>query len=223
MTNLKQLQFIQKGDSFHIEGYPKAVKVVKLTGPVPDRLKSMVLHQDDLQFALEALLAINGIPVDNYVVRESLWNSAITKFFKCFKSSKSRTKLSKEEVYAGQNDAIEALHYFESLRDKHLVHDENAYSQAHIGAILNNSDAERKVADIVSSVFSAHTLDQSHWGSFHKLVSYAREWVLKQIEDLHNQLAEEYEQRPYEELIDMESVQYVAPMSEEIAKNRKTQ
>src|ERR1700690_1101730 len=99
---MEQIQLRQTDSSrLQIEGFPDAVKVVKLTGPKAQRLADLSLHCSDLRFALDSLRELNVVGLSEHV-RESLWRSAMVHFYKCFGSSQSRFSLDAASIYKGQ-------------------------------------------------------------------------------------------------------------------------
>lgn len=125
----------------HVEGFPDAVKLIKLDDHKARRVADLLLHQHDLEFADACLEAINKAPVDPPTIREALWRCAIVHFVKCFGSSAARFQLNREKIYKNEPpEAMQSFEYFKHLRDKHVVHDANSYSQSIPGAVLNRGD-----------------------------------------------------------------------------------
>jgi hypothetical protein len=103
-----------------IESIPDGVKVVQLGGPKAQRLADLGLHRADLQFAHDALEALNTSALSKFH-REALWRSAIVHFFKCFSTNEARFSLAPQSVYKGEPpEALENFTYFKDLRNKHL-------------------------------------------------------------------------------------------------------
>lgn len=215
---MHNIEFEIKGNELHIKNYPNAAKVVEIDNPKSIELKNLVLHMNDLQLAFDFLNLINS--TTNEEVRTGLWYVSIMLYFKCFTNSAARKMLSESKVYKERKDALPVFKYFKALRDKHLVHDENAYSQVFVGLIVNQPDFKCKIADVISSTIISNTLDQSHWSSFYNLLKYALEWVSKKREALHFALAKEYEKLEYEEIIKMKTITFTVPATDGAFKNR---
>jgi hypothetical protein len=81
---MERFSITKAGDVFHIDGFPDAVKVLRITGPKSQRLADLALHRADLDFVLECLVATSRQPDEGNVVRQALWRSAIVHFIKCF-------------------------------------------------------------------------------------------------------------------------------------------
>jgi hypothetical protein len=216
---MKNLRYTKVGDQIHIEDYPDAVALVEIDDPRVPLLQSLSLHRVDLTFADAALGYIREQATDD-PLREILWYSAVARYFKCFQESKSRRKLEPAKVFSSEPTANETFQYFKALRNKHLLHDENAYSQCLIGAVINSPDAQRKIGDIVSIAVNAHTADQSHYESFFPLVHFTYQWVLAKTEELHVEIAQTLEAVPYEKLVSRRPLSFTMPPAGDISKRR---
>jgi hypothetical protein len=217
---MEDLAITKTGNAFHVEGFPDAVKVLKITGPKSRRLADLALHNVDLDFALACLEAINHTPDEPYLLREVLWQGAIVHYIKCFGQSKSRFSLNPKTVYKGDAEAFEPYKYFDSLRNKHLVHDENSYTQCLPGAILNRKGMDYKIAKIVCSSAVVGTLGQENYNNLHLLATRARAWVIAQFDELCSVLTSELELKSYDELLAMEGMAYMAPGADDVHKPR---
>jgi hypothetical protein len=159
---VKPLTITKQGDKLHIEGYPDAVAMKRIDDPIAKQLQAMVLHHFDLNFCRGALAEIAGLDRSTQrLLAEALWVSCIARYFKCFGDNKARTQLSERKILKDHTGADRVFAYFRDLRDKHIIHDENPYSQAFTGVALNPRDAKFKVADIVSLAMNAFTVDDS--------------------------------------------------------------
>jgi len=205
---------------FHIEGFPDAVKVLRITGPKSRRLADLALHKADLDFALECLTAINQVPDEPYVLRQALWRSAIVHFIKCFGQSELRFSLDPKKVYKGDAGAFEPYGYFENLRNKHLIHDDNSYAQCLPGAVLNKKGMDHKIAKIVCLSVIGDTLSQDNYSNLHLLVTRAREWVVAQFDELCDVLTAELEPKSYDELFGLDGITYAAPGADDVHRSR---
>jgi len=208
-------------DRIHIEGYPDAIAVKLIEDPIAKRLQAIALHHADLTFCYQALNKISTLDKSNDVlVIEALWVSSIALYFKCFAPNKSRRQLSAEKILKGQIGAMDVFNYFLNIRNKHIIHDENPYSQSLVAVALMKSEAPYKVADILSLVFNAFLVENEHLRSFSRLVKFTLDWVRAQRDELHNILGKKYEQVPYEEILALPDVTYRAPVADEASKAR---
>ena len=197
--NVERFSVTKTDSGFRIEGFPDAVKVIRISGPEGKRLSDLALHRADLEFAAQCLEAINHVPDEPSVLRQALWRAAIIHFIKCFGSS-SRFQLSAKKIYRGNSMALSAFSYFDNLRNKHVVHDENAYAQGIPGAILNRSDKPYKIEKIVCFSAIAETLNQDNYGNLHLLTQAAIAWVAKDFDRLCEAQTKELEVKSYEDL-----------------------
>ena len=117
----------------------------------------------------------------------------------------------------GQAGAMPVFRYFQDLRDKHIIHDENPYSQSYVALALNAENTKFKVADVISLAINAFTADDSHLQSFSQLVQFTLEWVEHKRDELHNLLGARYESENYEALMLLPNIEYRAPTANEIA------
>jgi hypothetical protein len=115
---------------------------------------------------------------------------------------------------------MDVFQYYKDLRDKHIIHDENPYSQAFTAVALNTKDSQFKVADIVSLSMNILTTDKEHIQSFSQLVQFTYEWVKIKHEELHNKLGAEYEKKDYETLLLLPDVIYQKPNADKVSEKR---
>ncbi len=205
---------------FHINGFPDATKVIKLAGPKAQQLSELASHRNDLQIALASLEGINDVAPESSSVRQSLWRSAVEHCMKCFSASEARSKLNPKKVFKGDSEAQEVYEYFRNLRNKHIAHDENAYSQCIPGAVLNGPNAQYKIAKIVCFSAVADTLDQGNYGNLHKMVTETLIHIDARFESLCSNLTAELEARSYGELDAMAEMTYSKPELGDIGKSR---
>jgi len=217
---MEQFSITKTAQGFHVEGFPDAVKVLRITGQRSKRLANLALHRADLDFAFECLIAINQAPEKPHLLRQALWRSAVVHFIKCFGQSESRFSLDPKKVYKGNAGAFEPYEYFESLRNKHLVHDENSFAQCLPGAVLNSDGMDHKIAKIVCLSVIGDTLSQENYSNLHLLITLARDWAVAQFDELCDVLIAELEPKSYEELLVLDGITYTAPGPEDVHKRR---
>jgi hypothetical protein len=217
---MEQFSITKTAGGFHIEGFPNAVKVLRLQGRKSQRLADLALHRADLDFALECLESINHQAEEPYLARQVLWRSAIVHFMKCFGRSESRFSLDAKQVYKEDAGASEPFEFFESLRNKHLVHDENSFAQCLPGAVLNKMDMDHKIAKIVCLSVIGDTLNQDNYNNLHLLAARAREWVVRQFDELCDLLTAELEMKSYDALFALEGITYTSPEAGDVHKSR---
>jgi hypothetical protein len=218
--HMEDIAFTHHENAFHIEGFPDAIKVLKTRGPKSRRLADLSLHKNDLDFALECLETINSTPSEPWILREVLWQAAIVSFVKCFGQSKSRFSLNHKDIYKADVGAVKAYKFFLSLRNKHIVHDENSYTQSIPGAVLNKDGMGHKIAKIIFFSATGITLGQEQYSNLKLLATDARKWVISQFDEGCDILTAELEARPYNELLAMEGMTYTVPPADDVHKPR---
>ena len=217
---MESFQIILTGSGFRINGFPDATKVIKLSGYKAQQLSELALHRSDLLVALACLEGINDVPPDSPLVQQGLWRSAVGHCMKCFSASAARSKLNPKKVFKGDSEALAIHEYFRNLRNKHIAHDANAYSQCLPGAVLNGPNAQYKIAKIVCFSAVAETLDQVNYSNLHKMVTETLSHIEARFESLSSDLTSELEARSYEELDSIEEMTYSKPELDDIGKSR---
>lgn len=218
---MEHLPISKNGSGLHFEGFPDAVKVIAIDGKESRRLADLSLHKADLEFADACLDAINQAPEQSDVIREALWHSAVVHFLKCF-GNDARFQLPAEKLYKGEPpEALMAFNYFKSLRNKHLVHDENSYAQSIPGAVLNNGTKSHKVEKIVCLMAIGDTLEQGNYGNLKLLIQKARLWVVSEFDALCSRLTADLEKETYETLMAREALTYRVPTVDDVHHARK--
>lgn len=217
---VKPLRFTVTDGQFHIEDYPDAVALKRIETPIARQLQAVTLHQFDLTFCRDALAELAGLNrAKNVTVVEGLWVAAIARYFKCFGDNKSRSQLSARKILKQHPGAEAVFTYFQNLRDKHIIHDENPFTQAFTGVAVNGPEAPYK-ADIISLAFNAFTVDDAHLTQLTQLVDVTLKWVDVKRDQLHNNLGREYEQWPRERLLALPDIQYAVPTADVVGVKR---
>ena len=207
-------------DGFNINGFPDSVKNINLDGPEAKRLADLFLHKIDLEFADFCLDTINQITLENTTLRIALWHTAIIYFTKCFGRS-TRFPLAPGKIYKNKPpEALKIYDYFKNLRNKHLVHDENPYSQCKPGAIINNGTKDYKVDKIICFAATVNTLNESNYGNLRLLIIDAKKWVDEEYDVLCERFTGELEKYSYEDLINRSSMTYKLPAFKDISSSK---
>lgn len=210
---------IRKTDrGLHIDGYPDAVRAIQLEGREARQLAHYVLHKSDLEFALSCLDRINI--TDDEIVRSALWRSAIIYFIKCFKSSAARSQLQRNSVYLGDEIAKEVFAFFDHIRNKHIVHDENALISATCGAAINGGNKPFKVEKILALSMRGEVLGQENFSNLHLLITTAMKWVTQKFDFLCDQITEDLEREPIEKLLARPEMISTTPTTERLDSRR---
>jgi hypothetical protein len=218
---VKPLHFTVTNGQFHIDDYPDAVALKRIDTPIARQLQAVTLHQFDLTFCRDALAEIARLNrSENVTVIEGLWVAAIARYFKCFGGNKSRSQLSAKTILKDHPGAEAVFKYFQDLRDKHIIHDENPFTQAFTGVAVNGPESQYKVADIISLAFNAFTVDDAHLTQLTQLVDVTLNWVSAKRDELHNDLGRDYEQWSREKLLALPDIQYTVPGADVVGVKR---
>lgn len=224
LYGMQAFGFTQTGpDSFRIEGFPDGVKVIGVEGAVARRLGHLALHRSDLEFARECLDAMARLPEDQGLVCGALWRSAVVHYAKCFGESK---KLQPAQVHKGCPSAThQAFEFFKSLRNKHIVHDENAYNenaykQSAVGAIINGGNKPFKVEKVISLALTFEVHGPENVRNLRLLTERALGWVAQQFDECANLISAQLEKTPYDELAARPALQTQGPTVDDMHKQR---
>jgi len=128
------------------------------------RWVDLSLHLSDLEVTLGWLELLTRKHTQPTPEADALWTAALTMFFKCFKRSASRSRLDASIVLASEPEEGRAqFAVLQALRDKTVVHDENAYTQGAVLVPIANPDGPvARVGSPFVTLFKASTLDDWH-------------------------------------------------------------
>ncbi len=220
---MDRLTFSPTSSGFTIDDYPDAVAVVAVDDESAERIQDLALHERDLAFARACLDAIPKVADELGVVHHALWRATIVHFIKCF-STGARERLDRDIIYARiekADIALQCFDYFSTLRNRHVVHDVNDYTQAAAGAVINRRDAPYKIEKIVCISLVGETLDQQGYSNLYLLIDTAAAWVRQRLDELCVELTDELEALEYDRLIKMPPLTQTAPKLEAIERARK--
>jgi len=211
----------QTNTGLEINDFPDAIKVIQIKNVKTKELSDLALHKDDLVFALECLEELNNVSDNKKIIRQALWKSAIIYFTKCFGTSSSRSQIKPEQIFSQKQLGLEVYKYFKTLRNKHIVHDENSYSQSIPGAILNNGKKDFMIEKIVCLSIQSETLTQDNYNNLHLLITTTKNWVYKEFDLLCSIITIDLEKEPYDKLCQMKTMDFKVPSIQDITKKRK--
>lgn len=208
-------------DSFHIQGFPDGVKVVTVDGAVARRLGHLALHRSDLEFVCLCLDAMEQLPQDQEGIRTALWTSAVVHYVKCFGDSKKRFQLDPTQVHRGCSpETRQAFEFFKSLRNKHIVHDENGYKQSTVGAIINAGNKPFKIEKVVAMTFTFQVHGPENRRNLRLLTQRALGWVAAQFDECAGLVSAQLETIRYDELAARPAIQTHGPTVDDMHKPR---
>lgn len=127
------------------------------------RWVDLSLHLSDLEVTLSWLDLLIHKHTQQTPEADALWTAALTMFFKCFKRSSSRSKLDAALVLTNEPEEGRAqFEVLQALRDKTVVHDENAYTQGVVLVPIANPAGPVARMGPAVTLFKASTLDDGH-------------------------------------------------------------
>lgn len=218
---MKPISFSLQGTSIHIEDFPDAEKLIKLSGEQGKKLADLALHDADLNFGLECLNEINSTAPKSNISRQALWRSAIIHFAKCFAQG-VRAKLKGEIIFKNDPIGQDVFDYFIDLRNKNIAHDVNPFTQSLPAAILNKPDKLNKIEKIACLSLIADTLTTNNYNNLYLLITKSKEWVNHEFDTLCNSVIRDLELISYDILHALPTVSYTPPPASTIDKSRKS-
>ena len=213
----------QIGESFHIDGFPDAVKLVSLDEVSPQRareLSQITSCRVDLVFARSCLDLLRTTQKPSSLVQAALWRGAIVYYCKCFAQRGPRRPLPFTKILPFMRDTEvqprEIHKHFMALRNKHIVHDENAWLQVLTGAVIAPPGKGYNVEKVICTTFEGQTLDSGGFGNLYLLIEHALAWVERRFDALCAEITAELEQLPRDTLLSQPALKYRAPEAKDV-------
>jgi hypothetical protein len=204
----------------HLNGYPTAERVIRLTGKRATRFAHLALHLHDLQFAGECLEQLRSETHFPDIAREALWRSAVVHYLKCFSDSAARFSLDSTIIF--DRGIPQQVHqYFRDLRNKHLVHDDNPYLQALPAGIIGRLGDTPKVQEVIVLSMRSDTLTPENLGNLDLLLNTAHHWVQVAFDKAQASARNELEQVDHAELLMREQANVRVPTVEDLSTSRE--
>jgi hypothetical protein len=148
----------------------------------------------------------------------ALWIAVLTKFYSCFGRNASRTSLDPKRIYAANPDAMKAFWYYQNMRNKHIVHDENNYLYATTGIVLGPAS---DVQDILSIQFQFMTDNIESGQNMYNLVDTAKEYVAQEIISILNRAFKDANALTPQQRAALPSLQVTSPGPGDEVRSRK--
>ena len=220
---MQQHQIRLVDDHFQIDGFPDAAKLIAVSPLVkhlPEQLADMVLHHADLRFAKECLEAVFS-PGANPLVAEGLWRSAIVHYCKCFGEHGVRRARLPYSKFLPAGLPRDVHRYFMELRNKHLMHDVNAWTQASPMAVVGLANGEGMIKDVICVKITGDTRNSENIHNLESLIGAALPWVESKVDDLCAQIRSQLEAQDYDTLLAQpEPKPYAPPRAEDVSNPR---
>ena len=185
---------------FHPNSIP-----IEIPNDNPDRkiFVDLFLHKADIERGIEFLQSV--ALVNSLTIKEGLFIAGLNNYMKCFKYSKSRTKLDKKIVFANNNDELERFIEFEIMRDKHFDHDENGMLQATAFLLICN-EQNKIFGGPPSVVWSRSKLDYNKAAKIlENNMKYVLSYLCQEIDIIGQNIIATYITCPKEKLLNMKT------------------
>ena len=169
--------------------FKETTNIYKLPEDTPNKeiFISLVFHQSDLKMAYEYLRLISND--QNITISEALFVAALNNCMKCFKHSKRRQKLIKEEVFRNDPKLLSCFTRFECIRDKHYVHDENGMLQPIATMLVSEKENSNIFVFRPWVIWNREPLDFIQEGvQLKKIVEYVTNYIQDQLNSLAKEI-----------------------------------
>lgn len=216
------IEFDVVDGSVQLQGFPEAEHVGALSGSRAGQIADLALHLQDLSYAREALDELFANRADESVVQDALWRSALVAYFKCFQRSAARgVLLDPAQTLDGEPpEARQAHDHLKALRNKHVVHDENAWSQAIVAAVINRAGSDVKVARVAMVSIRGRSLTQETANGLRLLVNCALAYAERTLDQLCDEETAELERLERAELLALPAPTFTAPAADDVSRRR---
>lgn len=189
-------------DRFHVLGPLDETSValeIPSDNPHKKHYIDLFLHKADINRGIQLLDLISK---DNDItINEALFIAGLNNCIKCFKRSKSRSKLDKCAIFGSNQDQLNEFEYFEVLRDKHYDHDENGMVQT-VAFLLTGPTESGFYLRQPSVVWNRIKLDFYSCGQRLKcIMNIVLSYLCKEIDSTSNLLVFEYKDINAEKLL----------------------
>lgn len=203
-----QVTFDKENNRFLVEG-PFAENAIPVEIPMDNPQRKdfidLFLHKADIDRGIDFLQRICSM--NDTTLNEALFVAGLNNCMKCFKKSKSRTKLDKVEVFSDNQRLYDIFVMFETMRDKHYDHDENGMLQA-TAFLLVCSDGERLFGGPPSVVWHRVKLDYCLVGQMlQEVMLFVQQHLCHKIDTIGKAIERAYVNLPREALLELQTAQ----------------
>ncbi len=200
---------------------PGALPFFRIDNPRVRRFADLALHRKDLDFALRSLEFIGTQSKIDEHLREALWRSAVVHYFKCFGHSAARFQLQARQVYKDQPPtALQAFEHFQNLRDKHYIHDENAFQQCTVAVAVGDGKKYCKVAAVIPFMVTVNVCTDENVACMRQLITCAIAWVDAESRKRETELRTHLETLSHEELTRHPGISVYVPGADDTGNRR---
>lgn len=188
-------------EGFVIEGDfpPNAVPIALPNDYKPKkRYVSYFLHRYDIQ---QGILFLKCISIDKHEsVNEGLFIAGLNALVKCFQESKARTRIS-ESILTKNPEIKELYQYFNLIRNKHYMHDENEMIQT-TDFFLVTFEEEKPTIFNASVVWNRVKLDYHlEANKLLHLMYVLHDFICAEIDKMNENIVSDFSNKSKDELL----------------------
>ena len=199
--------------------FPTVARLGELSGENADCLKSYALHQYELNFCVLHIPDWGKFHSENILdLADAVFITIVSKLVSCFQHSKSRSKLDKNLVYGLNTELRNSFEYFENIRNKHLIHDQNNMFQCQAVALL---DDEGVVLDVKTLIGHMFLRPATHSAQLRSLTRTALVHVDNKVTELCKCLMNDVSVMSPEERAKLPRPSMYEPVRDDSSKNRR--
>ena len=203
---------IQRGATFQLVDQGRKVILKRADSEMARQLQAIALHELDLSFCRYCVTQLASVDYEKQSdLAEAFWISCIARFYKCFGNSRARTQLSEQKIFKGKPKAQLAYKYFRALRDKHIIHDENPYSQGIVVVAINPPEAPDLLEKVFATTIHVYIINELELKRLSELIDSTYAWVREKRAELEKLLTETYSQWTREQLLALPDLTTTSP------------
>lgn len=161
---------------------------------------SFFLHKKDVEIGINYLdcISLNNHPRAN----EGLFVGALSVYFKCFQSSKSRIPVPEKTFKGNFPQFADCFDRFKQWRNKHYLHDENGMTQTCAFLLIAPEDNPAKFGGPPSVVWNSAGVDYINEGqSLRGVMQATLDFIVGRIDAVGNEIEKEVENLTKSELL----------------------
>ena len=141
-----------------------------------------------------------------------LWSGGFLSLY--FGQSEARSKLAARKIFKS-NDSVEISAFFDALRNKHIVHDENPFSDAFVALAVETAEPQ-PAAEVFASPIHLFIIDEYQISRSRQLVDTALTYVNAQCGAREKKIAAEYDQHSRDQLTALPDLEIRSPDSDAV-------
>ena len=172
--------------SIRFPDLPNTVQIGELTTKKAKQLSAYTLHMYDLKFSSRMAglwKAYREAKEDD--LADAIFLSCISKFISCFQTNKGRSSLDQKVIFREHVKLLDTFQYYNDIRNKHLIHDENKFFQAKTIALL---DSHSIVLDVRVLVHHQLPRPDEHLIELIAAIEHVIAWVQRKMKELADEL-----------------------------------